>query len=261
METLLEGIISVRAAIEGGCREIKSVFVDVDKYKKRDRKITSFVAYLKGQGISPELCEREIIDGYVRESSVKSGLTHGGVVASVGERNYAHIEEILEKTAEDGGFCVYLDGIEDPFNLGFALRSLYAAGCSGLILPESERLGADSVIAKSSAGASERLLTARLSMSGNAERRSAFLRLVKSYGISPCCAGVRSDAVSVFDYEGFPMMLFIGGEKRGISPEFFESADKIISVPYANESVSYSLPASSVASVCTFTLANKIGKV
>ena len=41
--TLLEGIISVKAAIEGKKRTVNKVYVDLDKRKQRDRKIMAFV--------------------------------------------------------------------------------------------------------------------------------------------------------------------------------------------------------------------------
>ncbi len=252
---ILEGIISVKAAINANSRNIECVYVDVEKYKKRDRKITAFVSFLKSQNIRPEFCERSVIDAFVMGNTENAGSTHGGVVASVGERRYSEISDILKKCKEDGGFCVYLDGVEDPFNLGYAQRALYASGASGLILPYRDRSSGTSVMARSSAGASELLSTALLENSESPEKRLAFIRLIKSYGISVCCAAVSSDSVSLFEYDaGFPMILFIGGEKRGISPEYIENADRIIHIPYASPDIRFSLPTATVAALAGFEL-------
>ncbi len=258
---ILEGIISVKAAIEAKSRTVDSVFVDLDKYKKRDRKITSFVSFLKSCGIKPEFCERGVIDAYVSSSGKDSGSTHGGVCASVGERRYSDIADILDKTAEEKGFCVYLDGVEDPFNLGYAFRSLYASGASGIILPCNERSGGAGVLARSSAGASEYLDCARFPQSSDSNERLRFVREIKKRGIKLCCSAVSQNSVSLFEYGcGFPMILFIGGEKRGISPEYVENSDALIHIPYASDSIRYSLPTATVAAVAGFELFRMRGK-
>ena len=48
-----------------------------------------------------------------------------------------------------------IQGIEDPYNFGYCLRSLYAMGCNGIILPERNWMSAAGVVARSSAGSSE----------------------------------------------------------------------------------------------------------
>lgn len=252
---ILEGIISVKAAILSKSRRIDNVFVDLDKYKKRDRKITAFVSFLKSNGIKPEFCERGVIDAFVSSSGKDSGSTHGGVAASVGKREYSTVSDILSACAENKGFCVYLDGVEDPFNLGYALRALYAAGAVGVILPGKERDGSAGVLARSSAGASEHISLARFSESDDKDARLCLVRDIKKRGIRLCCAAVSSESVPIFSYgDGFPMILFIGGEKRGISPEFADNSDRLIHIPYADESIRYSLPTATVAAVCGMEL-------
>lgn len=247
---ILEGIISVRAAIEANSRRIDSVFVDLEKYKKRDRKITAFISFLKQHGIKPELCERGVIDAFVSSAGKDSGSTHGGVAASVGQRRYTDIAFVLDKTVKEQGFCVYLDGVEDPFNLGYAFRSLYACGASGMILPGNERSGGSGVLARSSAGASEYLTCARFAESSDKDSRLKLISEIKKRGMKLCCCAVSKDSESVFNYSaGFPTVIFIGGEKRGISPEFVENADRLIHIPYASPEIRYSLPTATVAAI------------
>ena len=236
-------------------REIECVYVDKEKYKKRDRKITAFVSFLKKNEIKFELCERKIIDGYVSSSGENAGTTHGGVIAFAGERKYSDVEEILDVCRRENGFCIYLDGAEDPFNLGYAERALYASGASGLILPDTVRNGASAVLARSSAGASELMKVARFSGSSSREMRLWLVEKAKERGITVCCAAVCKDSVSLFDYDaGFPALVFIGGEKRGISPEFVENADRIVHIPYASSDIRFSLPTATVAALFGFEL-------
>lgn len=108
--TLLEGELSVRAAVEGKKRVIKTVFVDKNKKEKRDRKLLALLAYLKQNQIPTVLAEREKIDALVRESAGEhAGHTHGGVIAFASERTYSTLSELLE-TVRDGDYFVCLDG-------------------------------------------------------------------------------------------------------------------------------------------------------
>src|SRR4029434_1117094 len=52
-------------------------------------------------------------------------------------------------------FIAMLDGIEDPFTFGSALRSLYAAGADGVVMRPRNWNSAATTVARSSAGASE----------------------------------------------------------------------------------------------------------
>ena len=49
--------------------------------------------------------------------------------------------EIIKAKIKENGFYVMIEGIEDPYNFGYALRSLYAAGADGVILSGPEAIG------------------------------------------------------------------------------------------------------------------------
>lgn len=260
--SVLEGIISVSAAIEAGKREIYSVFIDAEKLHKRDRKILRFVSFLKGKGIKYELCERSAIDAYIAENDPSGGSTHGGVAATVGEREYSKPVKILDKCVKERGFAVFLDGVEDPFNFGYAARSLYAFGAGGLIVPERDWSGAAGVCARASAGASELIDIAHATDFSDAAKRLDFIREIKKRGIKLLCAAVSSASSAIDEYDfDFPLILFIGGEKRGISPEFMDAADAVIHIPYAEKSVKYSLPTAHTAGIFGLELSSRRRKL
>ena len=238
---LLEGIISVKSALEGNNRKVEKIYIDSDKKKTRDRKITSFLSYLKGKDVDFELMSREKIDKICRDNM--AGNTHGGVVAFAEKRTYTDLAEMLS-CANKGDYFVYLDGIEDPYNFGYSIRTMYALGATGFIVPEKCRFDSSGILAKASAGASE---MCKMAVAGDDEMTA---KLIKEKGIKIVCSAVSSDSESLFDFEPKePFVLFIGGEKRGISKEFMENADGVIHIPYARENVRFSLPAVSVCSL------------
>jgi len=241
--SILEGIISIKSAVVSGKREILEVFADKKKVTSRDRKATHFISFLKQNGIKYTLEDRENIDRKASEF-IGVGSSHGGFIAYVKERSYTDFSDFLDGLYKNGGYAVYLDGVEDPFNYGYSLRSLYAFGAYGFIAPERNWMSSANVVARSSAGASE-----MCDMTIAPDDKSA-LSIIKQKNIKIVCAGLSKNSVPIYDFSyNEPFILFIGGEKRGISSEFFENADAIVHIPYKNTDVSYSLPTASVASI------------
>ena len=142
---ILEGSLSVKAALQNGRRKVHRLLID-EKKKDRD---TGYILFLaKEMNIPVERCKREDLD------AMAVGKTHGGVLAETGSRIYQDLSECLNS---ENPFVVFLEGIEDPFNLGYIARTLAAVGCSGVVMPERDFSYSESVILKSSAGASERI--------------------------------------------------------------------------------------------------------
>src|SRR5205814_3951571 len=117
-----------------------------------------------------------------------NGTTHGGVVALAGERTYLSVEQLLGQ-ASAMPLLIMLDGIEDPYNLGQAIRAIYAGGVDGLVMRERSWERAAGILARASAGASELMPTAAV---GSVEEAA---RSARGAGLAIACATTRSDAV------------------------------------------------------------------
>lgn len=170
--------------------------------------------------VNIEKTSREYIE------SLATGHTHGGVIAEVSTRKYDDLKDVLKV---ENPFLVLLEGVEDPFNLGYIMRSLYSAGCNGLILRKRNWETSESTILKSSAGASEYLPTI---LSDNIESDIEECKKNKLH----VYAAMRKDAKAYFDgnYKK-PVLLMIGGEMRGLSSKVLKLADENIYIPYAND--------------------------
>lgn len=242
---LLEGELSVRAALEGACRAVALVLVDEHKKEKRDRKTIAFLAYLKKNGVSFITAPRAYIDHLVQEHDpTHAGHTHGGIVALASERRYPAAEEML-CGAVPGDYWVCLDGVEDPFNFGYSIRAFYAMGCKGILLPGRNWETAAAVMARASAGASERIPMAFLPSD---DEKTA--ELFEKNGIHIVCSALAKHSIPLYAFAPeAPFVLFIGGEKRGISPLFMEKAHTVVHIPYVREEVRYSLPTNVVSAM------------
>ena len=139
-----------------------------------------------------------------------------------------------------------IEGIEDPYNFGYSVRSLYAAGADGIVLPERNWMEFSGTVARCSAGTSE---LADLFVSDPYEA----VKLFKENGYQIVCAGIR-DSVPVYEYDFTkPVLLVVGGEKRGISRKILDLADANVRIEYGREFMG-SLPSASAISVIAFEI-------
>ena len=126
------------------------------------------------------------------------------------------------------GFYVMIEGIEDPYNFGYSLRSLYAMGCSGVILTERNWMGAAGVVARSSAGASELFKIYR-------SDPEDCIDVFKKRGYKVVLAHEDTDLLLGECEMKLPLLLIVGGEKRGISASIVKKADMLVRINYGRE--------------------------
>ena len=215
---MLEGVIAVRAALHARSRELHRILIRADKV---DRPIAQLEQRARAAGVKVERAPTEAVD------AIASGTTHGGVVALAGPRRYAALDELAHD--ETVPFLALLDGIEDPFNFGYALRSLYAAGAHGAVLGPRNWMSAAGTVARASAGASELLPLAVADPLEAAEQCAA-------RGLKIVSAASERDAQTVTDADlRGPLLLVIGGERRGISRNVLSRADVVVRIPYGRD--------------------------
>jgi 23S rRNA (guanosine2251-2'-O)-methyltransferase len=215
---VLEGHVSVEAALEAGVRRVHRVWA----VRPGDRRLVRLRALARERGVLIDQVDRETID------ELASGRTHGGVVALVGPRYDHRVEQLFDEVGE-GSLVVMLDGIEDPFNYGQAVRALYAAGVDGVLVRRSWET-ALATVTRASAGATELLPAA------STDTADAAALVARSRGMRVACAVADPDAVDLTeaDLTG-GLLLLIGGERRGVTRSFVEQADLLVRIGYGRE--------------------------
>jgi 23S rRNA (guanosine2251-2'-O)-methyltransferase len=235
-KAVLEGVVSIQAVMDADSREIEAIYVQSGR-RHRSRTVPRILRRAHSLDIPVEYVGAEAIE------TLTEGQTHGGLVALVGPRRYVQLEDLL--VGSDRPFVVMLDGIEDPFNFGAAIRALYAAGADGLVVRPRNWMSAAGVVARSSAGASELLPTA---VAQTALRAADFYR---GRGLTVACA-MKEDAVSIYDANlSVPLFLVVGGERRGITRSFVDQADIRLQIPYQRD-FRRSLGAASAVAILAF---------
>ena len=171
-----------------------------------------------------------------------TGNTHGGIIAECGERSILPLDDAT--IIPEDGFYVMIEGIEDPYNFGYAIRSLYAAGVDGIILPERNWMSAAGVVARASAGASELI---PLYTASAIEAASLF----KKRGYHVAAADIRTDITLPEANLKKPVFLIVGGEKRGISRSLLDMCDFAVKIPYGRQ-FDAALSAASAATILAY---------
>lgn len=237
---LLEGMISFRSvvsAVRSGVSDRTIVKVYFDRNKTR--KYAKHLSYIRA--MSHEMAfEIEYVDAVEIDESA-SGKSHGGILTLCTKR---HLKEIAASDIKKDGIYYILDGLEDPFNFGYALRSIYASGADGVILPERELVDSAEIVSRSSAGASELIPLYTC-------KRESVAGLFKAAGYPIVCADVE-DAIPMWDADlKAPLLMVIGGEKRGISSEIASARDMTVAIEYGRD-FPLALSAASAATLLSF---------
>lgn len=246
---IFEGMTSISAVINSikdgsSNRTISKIYFDSSKSERKSRELGFLKHASSALGFELCTCDSEFIDSLV------SGNTHGGIVMLTSKRSFPNVDVNF---LTNGNFFALIDGLEDPYNFGYSVRSLYAADVDGIILPERNWMELSGIVARSSAGTSE---LASIAIGDTFEAAKLF----RNNGFEIACAGIR-DSVSLYDYEfSKPTLLIIGGEKRGISRKLLELADVNVRIPYGRKFMG-SLPSVSATSVMAFEIARKKGKL
>lgn len=223
--TVFEGMTSIRAIIRAwddgiAKRQIKEILYDVERLSK----ISKEIGYLKAVSDKYGFVVRESTTDEINNLTL--GSSHGGIIAITEDRIIPCLDS--DSQIKPDGFYCMIQGIEDPYNFGYSLRSLYACGCDGIILPERNWMSAAGVVARSSAGASELLPMYTADPIDTAE-------YFKALGYTIVCAEEKTENVLGKCELRLPILLIVGGEKRGISKALIDRADTLVKINYARE--------------------------
>lgn len=214
---IIEGRNAVIEALRAG-RSIDKIFInkgDVDKT------LGHIASKARESGIVVVECDRRKLD------FMSVTKAHQGVIALCAVKDYCEIDDIFALAEERGEdpFIIICDEISDPHNLGAIIRSAECAGAHGLIIPKRRSAGLTAIVDKSSAGAAEHALVARVS------NISAAISDLKKRGV--WIYGTAADGSADLWHTDFSgsVALVIGSEGDGMSRLVKENCDCIVSLP------------------------------
>lgn len=208
--------MAVRAALVSGNRKVYELLLQEGKENSR-------LEDLKKRAKLLDIPIRRVSEADM--TTLAEGSSHGGVMAVVSERSFLPLDDLIN--GPQAAFLVMLDGVEDPYNFGQAVRAIYACGAHGLILRPRNWTSAATTVARASAGSSEFMRMAIV------ESDEQLLSMVKRQKLNLICSDLAANAQTPAETNlREPLLLVIGGEKRGISKTLLASAHSILQIPY-----------------------------
>ncbi|MCL2568945.1 MAG: 23S rRNA (guanosine(2251)-2'-O)-methyltransferase RlmB [Oscillospiraceae bacterium] len=162
-----------------------------------------------------------------RLDAMSLNQTHQGVLALAAVKAYCEIEDILALAAERGEtpLVVLCDELSDPHNLGAIIRTAEAAGAHGIIIPKRRSAGITPIVQKTSAGAVNHMLVARV------PNLTAAIKTLQQAGLWIYGAAMEGEK-SMWDTDlTGPLALVIGSEGDGLGRLVTEHCDFLVNIP------------------------------
>lgn len=210
----LSGFHAVEEALAAG-RPLDRIVVAKGR---RGERLEAVVRLARSRGVSVRFEERHHLDRLV------GSREHQGIVALGAARPVVALEDLLGKSPAPG-LLVFLDGLEDPHNLGAVLRTALAAGATGVVIPERRAAGLSDTVERASAGALAHLPVARVTNLARA------IEQAKQSGYWFVGLDERaSKSYTEADLKG-SVGIVLGGEGQGLHHLTRERCDFLVSIP------------------------------
>jgi 23S rRNA (guanosine2251-2'-O)-methyltransferase len=176
------------------------------------------------------------------EADRLAGVRSQGVAAEI-QYEYADLDDFVRA---ESGLIVFLDGIEDPHNLGAIIRTCDAAGALGVVIPGRRSVSVTPAVLRASAGAAIRLPVCQ---AGNLVQAMDSARNA-GFWLVGLDAGANSD-ISPAE-PGAKVGLVVGSEGAGMRRLVTEHCDQLARLPMLGETES--LNASVAAGLAVYRL-------
>ena len=206
------GINPVLEALRAG--NVQSIRVS----HRVDARLSAVVDAARAAGVAV----KRVAPGELDRAS--KGGVHQGVVAFVPDQESLSAEDLVTSAAGEP-LIVVLDGIEDPHNVGAILRTVDAAGASGVVRQQRHAAPLGGATAKASAGAVSHVKVA------DVVNIARTLEMLKDAGV--WTVGLAGDAQKRYDQVDYtlPTALVVGAEGAGLRRLVRERCDWLVSIP------------------------------
>lgn len=212
----ITGLNAVMEALENGV-SINRVLVD------RDHDTSDLRALCEAAGIPLE-------EGSTNDLWRMSADGAQVALALTGRTQHETLDEVMKA----GGCIWFFDGVEYSTNLGFAIRTAEVSGANAVVLNVAKTHEERRTIRRASMRA-DRFIPVMYSDT------DAILQSAKDHGVRLIAAEDVGEAGPWDEDLTGDVMLVVGAERDGVSPEVLEAADAVVKLPMDGFVPSYNL--------------------
>ncbi len=158
-----------------------------------------------------------------------------GVIAVIYDFEYMPYDEFLENAVKQKRSLVFLDGLNDPQNLGAIIRSLACLGKFSLVLPTHKSVEVTETVLRVASGGDNYVPIAKV-----ANINKAIVR-AKDNGFWVAASVVEGGDPLMETELKFPLGLVIGSEQKGVRSRVKEKVDCLLTIPMYRETLSFNV--------------------
>ncbi len=201
---------------------------DIDKIWVKKGEIEGTLRVIKAKAYERNIVLQEVSIHKLDEIAMTHN--HQGVIAMCPAKEYCSVDDILAKAEEknEPPFIIILDGVTDTHNLGAIIRSANCAGVHGIIIPKRRAAGLTGIVSKTSAGAIEHVLIAKVTNIKNT------ITELQEKGVWIYTADMSGDPIYKTDFKG-SVGLVLGDESEGVSQIVQKASDFKVQIPMYGE--------------------------
>lgn len=155
-----------------------------------------------------------------------------GVLAEIGDFPYMSYDELLESAKKKKDSLVFLDGLNDPQNLGGIIRSLACLGSFSIVLPSHKSVSITEAVLRVACGGDNYVRIAKVS-----NLRQA-ITLAKDAGFWIVDTAVTGGEDPRKMQLPFPIAIVLGSEQKGIRDVIRKQVDVTLTLPMAQPRLS-----------------------
>jgi 23S rRNA (guanosine2251-2'-O)-methyltransferase len=187
---------------------------------RQDQKVQGILDLAKTHRVKVDLVSRQELD------RITGDAVHQGVVAYCAKAKVYDehdLEAILQRSPQP--FLLFLDGIQDPHNLGACLRTADAAGVDAVIVPKDKSASLTPTVSKVACGAAETVPFIQVT---NLART---LRYLKDQGVWLYGAAGEAETSLYQAKLSGPIGIVLGAEGSGLRRLTREHCDILLNIP------------------------------
>ena len=190
----------------------------------RNAKVQEIIQRGREEGVRPRFVTRIALDRLADNGG------HQGIVMRASPRRGWSWEQLVEQVKKaQNPLLLFLDGVEDPRNLGAILRSAEAFGVMAVVAPKDRSAPLSGSALKASAGAGARMELVRVTNLVRSMRELQTLG-IWAYGLD----AEGPQALFQADFSG-GVALVMGAEGKGLRRLTRETCDGVLSIPMVGE--------------------------
>jgi 23S rRNA (guanosine2251-2'-O)-methyltransferase len=220
----LYGKNSVIEKLRANPQEIKQIYVCKEFHKK------SFI-HKKAQKnhIPVYVVSRSKIQKMAQSKNAQ------GIIAILYDYAYTPYDELIENALKQKKSILFLDGLNDPQNLGAIIRSLACLGKFSLVLPTHHSVSITEAVLRIASGGDNYVSVAKVPNINKAIKKAQ----TRGFWVA---GSVVDGGEPILDVTmQFPLGLVIGSEQKGMRGKIKDNVDCLFNIPMQVETLSFNV--------------------